>query len=92
MQAAPLSNAGILHCVQNDRLFVYRHSEAKPKPPRQVAPSPARYARHRFNGRAYSRKGGIWRSLYTKQKAEMQDFFLRFGFNRISNLFVNYII
>ena len=28
-------------------------------PPRQVAPSPARYARHlsRFNGRAYSRKG-----------------------------------
>ena len=39
-------------------------SEAKP--PRQVAPSPPRYACHlsRFNGRAYSRKGGFPRSEY----------------------------
>ena len=39
-------------------------SEAKP--PRQVAPSPPRYACHlsRFNGRAYSRKGGFPRSIY----------------------------
>ena len=38
-------------------------SEAKP--PRQVAPSPPRYACHlsRFNGRAYSRKGGFPRSI-----------------------------
>ena len=36
------------------------------KPPRQVAPSSARYACHlsRFNGRAYSRKGGLPRSIY----------------------------
>ena len=40
-------------------------------PPRQVAPSPARYARHlsRFNGRAYSRKGkpAVLPSLSGKQ-------------------------
>ena len=36
------------------------------KPPRQVAPSPARPACHlsRINGRAYSRKGGIFRIEY----------------------------
>ena len=46
--------------------FVLRYSKALPKPPRQVAPSPPRYACHlsRFNGRAYSRKGGFPRSLY----------------------------
>ena len=48
--------------------------------------------RHVERKRNISRKGGILRSLYTKQKAETQNFFLRFGFNRISNLFVNYII
>ena len=46
--------------------FVLRYSEAKPKPPRQVAPSPPRYACHlsRFNGRAYSRKGNLPQSIY----------------------------
>ena len=36
------------------------------KPPRQVAPSSSRYARHlsRFNGRAYSRKGDLPRRKY----------------------------
>ncbi len=60
---------------------IYRHSEAKPKPPRQVAPSPPRYACHlsRFNGRAYSRKGGFPRGRYTKQRAEMQEKILHFG-------------
>ena len=42
------------------------------KPPRQVAPSPPRYACHlsRFNGRVYSRKGGLPRSKqpYVKTK------------------------
>ena len=41
-------------------------SEAKP--PRQVAPSPPRYACHlsRFNGRAYSRKGEFPQNIKLK--------------------------
>ena len=52
--------------------IIYLHSEAKPKPPRQVAPSPPRYACYlsRFNGRAYSRKGGFpWSIYYCKIKS-----------------------
>ena len=54
------------------RSNVYRHSEALPKPPRQVAPSPPRYACHlsRFNGRAYSRKGNFPRSVCSPRLCE----------------------
>ena len=51
---------------------MYRHSGALPKPPRQVAPSPPRYACHlsRFNGRAYSRKGNFPRSVCSPRLCE----------------------
>ena len=57
------------------RVNMHRHSEALPKPLRQVAPSSARYACHlsRFNGRAYSRKGGIIAGRINKFKTPTGD-------------------
>ena len=54
--------------------------------PRQVATSPASTGEH-TPGRV------VFFGVYTKnEKAEMRDFLSHFGFNRISNLFMNYII
>ena len=49
---------------------MYCHSEAKTKPPRQVAPSPPRYACHlsRFNGRAYFGRV-VYRGLYARKNS-----------------------
>ena len=62
--------------------FVLRYSKALPKPPRQVAPSPPRYACHlsRFNGRAYSRKGGLPLSKYHTIYCIISQNFLFFNF------------
>ena len=52
--------------VRNDKLNTSVIPSLLAKPPRQVAPSSARCACHlsRFNGRAYSRKGELPRSVY----------------------------
>ena len=82
----------ILHFVQNDRLFVYRHVERKRTPLGRSPPlwhasratSPASTGEH-TSGRV------VFFGVYTKNKKSERKKILRSDFNHIVNLFVNYI-